>query len=76
MAAREVAKVMQPFYQSEPEIILGCIIVSGSPDTAIVLRAQPYLIHGIDLSEEELLAICFSLRCWKLQGETARGGSE
>jgi hypothetical protein len=72
VAAREVAKVMQPFYPSDPETILGCIIVSGTLDTAVVLRAQQHFNHGMEISEEELFAHMMFDLVWREPTEEQR----
>lgn len=74
VAASEVTKVMQlqSFYQSDPEIILGCIIVSGTLDTAVVLRAEQHSHHGMAISEEELFAHMMFDLVWREPTEEQR----
>jgi (p)ppGpp synthase/HD superfamily hydrolase len=42
----EVAQSMAT-YQTDPEILLACIIVSGTLDTAAILRTETQLAHGV-----------------------------
>jgi len=60
---REVAKVTAA-YQTDPEILLGCIVVSGTLDTAIVLRVEQQLQHGIEIEEAGQAAYDAFRRVW------------
>ena len=63
IAPREVAKGFHG-YDTDPEILLDCMIVSGSYDTAIVCRADNCIGHKIDISEEERAAYKAFRRVW------------
>ena len=60
---REVAKITAA-YQTDPEILLGCIVVSGTLDTAIILRAEQHLQHGIKVDEAGQTAYDAFRRVW------------
>jgi len=60
---REVAKITAA-YQTDPEILLGCIVVSGTLDTAIVLRAEQQLHHGIKIDAAAQAAYDAFRRIW------------
>jgi hypothetical protein len=51
VAPTEVAKSTKA-YKTDPEVILGCIIVSGTLDTAAVLRTEIEINAGIVVSDE------------------------
>jgi hypothetical protein len=61
---REVAKTTAA-YQTDPEILLGCIIVSGTLDTAMVLRADQQLAHDIHIDPEHRAAYDAFRRVWQ-----------
>jgi hypothetical protein len=63
VAPAEVAKCITS-YQTDPEIILGCIIVSGTLDTAEVLRAEQHLTHGIAGTDAQRAAHAAFRRLW------------
>jgi hypothetical protein len=43
---REVAKSFRAYY-TDPEILLGCMIVSGTPNTAEICRAEIHLANDL-----------------------------
>ena len=49
---REVAKSFKDFDMS-PEIILGCIIMSGIRDTAEICRIDGLLANGVEITPEQ-----------------------
>ena len=57
---REVAKCTAA-YNTDPEILLGCIIVSGTLDTARILRV---VIRGSEPPEDERAAFEAFRRVW------------
>jgi hypothetical protein len=59
-------------YRTDPEILLGCIIVSGTLDTLQVLQAEVELHHGLDLSEEQKAVHSAFLRVWASPTEEER----
>ena len=67
----EVAKATAA-YQTDPEILLGCIIVSGTPDTAIILRSEIRIAHGIPITDDERTAYDAFRRVWQSPTERER----
>ena len=67
----EVAKATAT-YQTDPEIILGCIIVSGTLDTAAVLRTITLLTHGLAVGDAERAAFDAFRRVWATPTEDER----
>ena len=63
VSPKEVVKCM-PAYDSDPEIILGCIIVSGTLDTAEVLRAEQHLNYGLATTDAQREAHAAFRRVW------------
>jgi hypothetical protein len=63
VAAREVAKCTKD-YRTDPEIVLGCIIVSGTLDTAEVLRAEILLKNGLKITKAQRAAHAAFTRVW------------
>jgi hypothetical protein len=61
---REAAKTTKA-YQTDPEILLGCIIVSGTLDTAAVLRTDQDLPYGVTITADELAAYDAFRRVWQ-----------
>lgn len=59
----EVAKCTAA-YESDPEILLGCIVVSGTLDTAAVLTTETRLAHGIAVAADELAVYQAFRRVW------------
>ena len=49
---REVEKVFKDTLTS-PEVILGCIIVSGTLDTSVILETEILLAHNMALTDEQ-----------------------
>jgi hypothetical protein len=64
----EVAKSTAA-YQTDREILLACIIVSGTLDTAIVLRADMRLAHGIAITDDERISYDAFRRVWQFPTE-------
>jgi hypothetical protein len=71
VAAREVSKVTKA-YRTDPEIILGCIIVSGSFDTAAVIRTEILLDAGASVSEAAKDSHTAFRRVWQAPTEPER----
>lgn len=67
----EVAKCTSA-YQTDPEILLGCIIVSGTLDTAFVLRTETHLNAGIAIDEDERSAYDAFRRVWSTPNNIER----
>jgi hypothetical protein len=63
VAPKEVAKCTKD-YRTDPEVLLGCIIVSGTLDTAEVLRAEIRLTAGLPLTEAQSAAHNAFRRVW------------
>jgi hypothetical protein len=61
---REVVKTTSA-YQTDPEILLGCIIVSGTLDTAAILRTEQRITHGIEINPDERKAFDAFRRVWQ-----------
>ena len=61
---REVLKIFPPECGTSPAIILCCILVSGTPDTALVLKAQVCLLNGIPMTSEQEAAWKAFMRVW------------
>jgi hypothetical protein len=68
---REVAKCTQA-YQTDPEILLGCIIVSGTLDTAASLRTEQHLAYGIAITAAERAAYDAFRRVWQTPTDQER----
>lgn len=51
-------------YQTDPEILLGCMIVSGSLDTAVILRTEILLGNGLKVTEEARASFDAFRRVW------------
>jgi len=61
---REVLKIFPPECGASPAIILGCMLVSGALDTALVLKAQVCLFNGIPMTPEQEAAWKAFMRVW------------
>jgi len=65
VAPREVVKATAA-YQTDPEILLGCIIVSGTLDTAAVLRTDHNLNYpAVTIEDAERAAYDAFRRVWQ-----------
>jgi hypothetical protein len=71
VAPREVAKCTKD-YRTDPEVILGCIIVSGTLDTAEVLRAEILLKHNATITDAQRAAHVAFSRVWSKPTEQER----
>jgi hypothetical protein len=60
-------------YRTDAEVLLGCILVSGTRDTAVVLSAEIAFQQGTDLSAFQLAAHAAFRRVWRLQLPTNAG---
>jgi hypothetical protein len=67
----EVAKCTAA-YQTDPEILLACIIVSGTLDTAVILRTEQHLAHGIAITDEARTAYEAFRRVWSQPTDAER----
>jgi hypothetical protein len=72
MALAEVARCTAA-YRTDPEILLGCIIVSGTLDTAAVLRTEIQVANGIPITNDQLAAYIAFRRVWTAPTEQERG---
>ncbi len=75
---REVVKIAK-HYRTElaiagddPEILLGCIIVSGALDTAEVLKSDIHLTLGLKITDMERTAFNAFCRVWKCPTDAER----
>jgi hypothetical protein len=68
---REVAKCTAA-YRTDPEVLLGCIIVSSTLDTAIVLRAELSIHHGLPISPEAREPYGAFRRVWRTPSAAER----
>jgi (p)ppGpp synthase/HD superfamily hydrolase len=64
MHPREVAKATKA-YQTDPEILLACIIVSGTQDTGEIIKTEINLTHGLKTTADELAAYHAFRRVWQ-----------
>jgi hypothetical protein len=71
VATREVAKCTKS-YRTDPEVLLGCIIVSGTLDTAEVLRAEVNLSYGAAITDGQRAAHIAFRRVWASPTEQER----
>lgn len=60
---REVAKSFHG-YDTDPEILLACMIVSGTFDTSQVCRTEIHLANGLPLTNEQSAADKAFRRVW------------
>jgi hypothetical protein len=68
---REVA-VTTAAYQTDPEILLGCIIVSGARDTVEVLKTDILLTHGLEITDNDRAAFDAFRRVWQFPTDDER----
>jgi hypothetical protein len=70
---REVAKCTGA-YQTDPEVLLGCIIVSGARDTGEVLKTDYLLTHGleIEITDDDRAAFDVFCRVWQFPTDDQR----
>jgi hypothetical protein len=61
---REAAKSTAA-YQTDPEILLGCIIVSGARDTGEVLKTDVLVTRGLEVSDDDRAAFDAFRRVWQ-----------
>jgi hypothetical protein len=71
VAAAEVAKCMAA-YRTDPEILLGCMIISGTLDTATVLRTEIQIASGIPITDRQLAAYFAFRRVWQAPTDAER----
>jgi hypothetical protein len=71
VATKEVEKITKE-YRTDPEIILGCIIVSGTLDTAEVLKTEILFSAGVSLTDVQRAAHTAFRRVWATPTETER----
>jgi hypothetical protein len=64
VAPRDVVKTTAA-YQSDPEILLACIIVSGTLDTAAVLRTDQNLNYRVKIEDTDRAAYDAFRRVWQ-----------
>jgi hypothetical protein len=64
VAPREVVKTTAA-YQTDPEILLGCIIVSGTLDTAAVLSTDQNLYYRVKIEDADRAAYDTFRRVWQ-----------
>jgi hypothetical protein len=67
----EVAKSTAA-YQTDPEILLGCIIVSGALDTGEVLKTDILLTHGLEITDDDRAAFDAFRRVWQFPTDDER----
>jgi hypothetical protein len=68
---REVVKTTAA-YQTDPEILLACIIVSGTLDTAAVLRTDQHVSLGLAVEDDDRAAYDAFRRVWRSPSEQQR----
>lgn len=68
---KEAAKVFKEC-DTSPEILLACIVVSGTLDTAYALQAELKIFHGLALDKDEQRARDAFRRVWAAPTEDER----
>lgn len=59
-------------YQTDPEVLLACIIVSGNLNTIDVLATETRLAHGIAVADGERAAFDAFRRVWQVSTDNER----